>query len=134
MDTVLEWVPGYDIYYRVKHKNARPYRLLQALPIPTEQAERVNIDFITKLPAGEGGYDAVATIINPQTKRACVTLGLSRNWSRERIKGNQATFDNSQRNNLRSCVRFRGVVFVRTFVPISLRRGEKSPFYQGACK
>jgi len=33
-----------------------------------------------------------------------VTLGLSRNQSAARIKGNQATFDNSQRNNLRSCV------------------------------
>jgi len=33
-----------------------------------------------------------------------VTLGLSRNRSAGRIKGYQATFDNSQRNNLRSCV------------------------------
>jgi len=33
-----------------------------------------------------------------------VTLGLYYNRSVERIKGNQATFDNSQRNNLRSCV------------------------------
>jgi len=70
MDTVTEWVAGCDVCYRVKHKNARPYGLLQALPIPTEQAERVNIDFITKLPAGKGGYDAVATIIHPLTKRA----------------------------------------------------------------
>ena len=36
-----------------------------------------------------------------------VTLGLSGNQSVERIKGNQATFDNSQRNNLRSHVWFR---------------------------
>ena len=33
-----------------------------------------------------------------------VTLGLYRNQSTGRVKGNQATFDNSQRNNLRSCV------------------------------
>jgi len=33
-----------------------------------------------------------------------VTLGLFRNRSAVGIKGNQATFDNSQRNNLRSCV------------------------------
>ena len=33
-----------------------------------------------------------------------VTLGLYRNRSVEKIKGNQATFDNSQRNNPRSCV------------------------------
>ena len=54
----------------MKHKNARPYGLPQALPIPTERAERVNIDFITKLPAEEGGYDAVATTIDPLTKRS----------------------------------------------------------------
>jgi len=69
-DTVAEWVAGCDECHRVKHKNGRPYGLLQALPIPTERAERVNIDFITKLPAGEGGYDAVDTIIDPLTKRA----------------------------------------------------------------
>jgi len=69
-DMVAEWVAGCDVCHWVKHKNARPYRLLQALPIPMEQTERVNIDFITKLPAGEGGYDAVATIIDPLTKRA----------------------------------------------------------------
>jgi len=33
-----------------------------------------------------------------------VTLGLGHNQSVQRIKGNQATFDNSQWNNLRSCV------------------------------
>jgi len=30
----------------------------------------VNIDFITKLPTSEAGHDAVATIIDPLTKRA----------------------------------------------------------------
>ena len=70
MDTVAEWVARCDVCHRVKHKNFRPYGLLQTLPISTERAERVNIDFITKLPAGEGGYDAVATIIDPLTKRA----------------------------------------------------------------
>jgi len=37
--------------------------------------------------------------------------GVVSNRSVERIKGNQATFDNSQRNNLRSCVWVRWVVF-----------------------
>ena len=46
-----------------------------------------------------------------------VTLGLSRYRSAARIKGNQATFDHSQRNNLRSCVWVSAVVFlVRMFV------------------
>jgi len=35
---------------------------------------------------------------------AVVTPGFYCNRSVERIKGNQATFDDSQRNNLRSCV------------------------------
>ena len=54
-----------------------------------------------------------------------VTLGLYRNRSAGRIKGNQATFDNSQRNNLRSCVWLSVVVSLRMFVLISLRRGKK---------
>jgi len=33
-----------------------------------------------------------------------VTLGLSRYWSLGRNEGNQATSDNSQQNNLRSCM------------------------------
>jgi len=35
-DAVAEWVAGCDVCHRVKHKNARPYGLLQALQIPTE--------------------------------------------------------------------------------------------------
>jgi len=69
-DSIAEWITGCDVCHRVKHKNARPYGLLQALPIPLERAERVNIDFVTKLPTSEAGYDAVATIIDPLTKRA----------------------------------------------------------------
>jgi len=67
-DSNVEWITGCDVCHRVKHKNARPYGLLQALPIPLERAERVNIDFVTKLPMSEAGYDAVATIIDPLTK------------------------------------------------------------------
>ena len=46
-----------------------------------------------------------------QQQNTLVTLGLSRNRSVGRIKGNQATFDNSQRNNLRSSVWFQWVWF-----------------------
>jgi len=45
-----------------------------------------------------------ATPITTRDIIAVVILGLSCNRSVGRIKGNQATFDNSQRNNLRSCV------------------------------
>ena len=69
-DSVAEWIAGCEVCHRIKHKNASQYGLLQALPIPLEHAERVNIDFITKLPTLEAGYNAVATIIDPLTKRA----------------------------------------------------------------
>jgi len=68
--SVAEWIAGCDICHRIKHKNGRPYGLLQALPIPLDRAERVNIDFVTKLPTSETGDNAVVTIINPLTKRA----------------------------------------------------------------
>ena len=69
-DSVAEWIAGCEVCHRIKHKIATPFGLLQALPIPLEHAERVNIDFVTKLPTSEAGYDAVATIIDPLTKRA----------------------------------------------------------------
>jgi len=69
-DSIAEWIAGCDVCHRIKHKNARPYGLLQPLPIPLEQAERVNIDFVTKLPTSEAGHDAVTTIVDPLTKRA----------------------------------------------------------------
>jgi len=69
-DSVAEWIAGCDIRHRIKHKNASVYGLLQALLIPLERAERVNIDFVTKLQTSEAGYEAIATIIDPLTKRA----------------------------------------------------------------
>ena len=69
-DSITEWIAGCDVCHRIKPKNARPYELLQPLPIPLERAERVHIDFVTKLPTSEAGHDAVATIIDPLTKQA----------------------------------------------------------------
>jgi len=69
-DSIAQWIAGCDVCHRIKHKNDRPYGLLQPLPIPLERAERVNIDFVTKLPTSEAGYDEVATIIDSLTKRA----------------------------------------------------------------
>jgi transposase InsO family protein len=68
--SVANWIATCNVCHRMKHKNARLYGILQALPIPAECAERVNIDFITKLPASQDGYDAVSTIIDPLTKTA----------------------------------------------------------------
>ena len=63
---------------------------------------------LLSLPEGERARGIVST---PTALGKSVTLGLSRNQSVRESKGNQATFDNSQRNNLRSCVWFRGVWF-----------------------
>jgi len=68
-DKIANWIPGCDVCYWVKHKNAKPYGILQVLPTPLERAEQVNIDFITKLPTSKSGYDAVTTAIDPLTKR-----------------------------------------------------------------
>jgi len=68
-NSIAEWITRCDICHHVNHKNTRPYGLLQALPIPLERAERVNIDFVMKLPTSEAGYDAVTTIIDPLKKR-----------------------------------------------------------------
>jgi len=69
-DSVTEWIAGCDVCHRIKHKNDRPYGLLQVLPIPLERTEQVKIDFVTKLPTSEAGYDAGEAIIDPLTKRA----------------------------------------------------------------
>ena len=58
-----------------------------------------------------------------------MTLGLYRNRSVKRIKGNQATFDNSPRNNLRSCVWVSVVVLVRMLVLIFLQGGKPLCLY-----
>jgi len=69
-DSIAKWIAGCDGFHRIKHKDARPYGLLQPLPIPLERAEQVNIDFVTMLPTSEAGHNTVATIIDPLTKRA----------------------------------------------------------------
>jgi len=61
------------------------------------------------------GHSRYSDEIRQERKRN-VTLGSYRNQSVRRIKGNQATFDNSQRNNLRSCVWVSVVVLVRMVV------------------
>ena len=59
-----------------------------------------------------------------------MTLELSWKQSAGRIKGNQATFDNSQQNNLRPCVcGFGGGVGEDVRTDFSLLEGEILPFY-----
>ena len=62
--------------------------------------------YIDKFDAGlpERTQTQLAMLPTKPTTMTAVTLGFAGNRSVGRIKGNQATFDNSQRNNLRSCV------------------------------
>jgi len=66
--------------------------------VPTGLVELLGVGFswLVGLGSCERGF--------PMGDPWAVTLGLYRNRSVRRIKGNQATFDNSQRNNLRSCL------------------------------
>jgi len=88
----------------------RPHGLPSS--IVSDRGSLFTSDFWKRVTEALGISCNLSTAFHPQTdgqtERANatldVTLGLFRNRSVQRIKGNQATFDNSQRNNLRSCV------------------------------
>jgi hypothetical protein len=68
--TVRAGVRGCEVCHRVTYSNQLPYCLLQPLPILVTRASRVNINFITKLPAtARDGYNCIITIVDPLTKR-----------------------------------------------------------------
>jgi hypothetical protein len=75
---VKRYVRGCAVCHRAKPSNEKPYGLLQPLEIPRRRWERINVDFITKLPettaSGEGspygGNDTIITFIDALTKRA----------------------------------------------------------------
>ena len=74
---VKRYVRGCAACHRAKPPNEKPYGLLQPLEIPRRHWQRINVDFITKLPLtvpGElpthGGNDTVITFIDALTKRA----------------------------------------------------------------
>jgi hypothetical protein len=68
-DSAKRWVSTCDICHRIKPNNALPYGLTMPLPIPGERGDRINIDFITKMPASEKGNDTIVTIVDSLTKR-----------------------------------------------------------------
>jgi len=112
-------------FHRFLIRNAITLRIItnKAQETPEEYFETI-INFLcfnqrnSQLRDGTEDLSSAVTVSLPRFDRHpppppsvvyCVTLGLYRNRSVERIKGNQATFDNSQRNNLRSCVWVRWV-------------------------
>ena len=74
---VKHYVRGCAACHRAKPPDGKPFGLLQPLEIPKRRWERINVDFVTKLPetaAGElpsyGGNDTIITFIDALTKRA----------------------------------------------------------------
>ena len=53
---------------RNKPSNARPYGLLQPLPIPERTFEQVTIDLITQLPRSTRGNDAIVVMVDKLSK------------------------------------------------------------------
>jgi hypothetical protein len=68
-ETVRAWIRGCATCLRIKPRNQLPAGLLSPLDIPAARGERVNIDFITKLPTTTAGNDTIVTIIDGLTKR-----------------------------------------------------------------
>nr|GFC28041.1 hypothetical protein [Tanacetum cinerariifolium] len=55
---------------KVKAEHQRPSGLLQQPEIPVWKWERITMDFITKLPITQSGYDSIWVIVNRLTKSA----------------------------------------------------------------
>lgn len=68
-ETVRSWIRGCATCLRVKPKNQLPAGLLSPLDIPAARGERINIDFVTKLPTSTSGNDTIVTIVDGLTKR-----------------------------------------------------------------
>jgi hypothetical protein len=68
--TIAAYMKGCDICHHVKPTNDKPFGKLEKLEIPEERWSRIGIDFITKLPTTNLGYDCIVLIIDHLTKRA----------------------------------------------------------------
>nr|GEZ04024.1 putative reverse transcriptase domain-containing protein [Tanacetum cinerariifolium] len=55
---------------KVKDEHQRPSELLQQPEIPVWKWERITMDFITKLPRTQSGYDSIWVIVDRLTKLA----------------------------------------------------------------
>jgi transposase InsO family protein len=68
----------------VKHSNQLSYSVLQPLPFLETRVSRVNVDFITKLPATvKDVYDCKITIVDPLTKRVWWKAGKEKDLTAE---------------------------------------------------
>ncbi|GJP52822.1 hypothetical protein CLOM_g11910 [Closterium sp. NIES-68] len=67
---VQQYVASYDTCQRMQLSRLRPAGLLQALEPPSRPWQQVTMDFVTGLPAGPSGNDAILVVVDRLTKMA----------------------------------------------------------------
>ena len=65
---MVDFVVKYGIYQQVKVEHRKPARLLQPLPIPEWKWEMIIMDFVSRLPRGKKGNNAIWVIIDQLSK------------------------------------------------------------------
>jgi hypothetical protein len=71
---VAGYVAKYSICQQVKVEHRKPAGLLQPLPIPEWKWEMITMDFVSGLPIGKRGNDAIWVIVDRLTKSALFLL------------------------------------------------------------
>jgi hypothetical protein len=67
---VAGYMAKYSICQQVKVEHRKPAGLLQPLPIPEWKWEMITMDFVSGLPRGKKGNDAIWVIVDRLTKSA----------------------------------------------------------------
>jgi hypothetical protein len=71
---VAGYVAKCSIFQQVKVEHRKPARLLQPLPIPEWKWEMITMDFVSGLPRGKRGNNAIWVIMDRLTKSALFLL------------------------------------------------------------
>ncbi|GJZ40349.1 putative reverse transcriptase domain-containing protein [Tanacetum coccineum] len=71
-------------YSKVKAKHQRPSGLLQQTEVPEWKWDKINMDFITKLPKTKSGHDMIWVIVDKLTKSAHF-LAMREDYNTERL-------------------------------------------------
>jgi len=71
---VAGYVAKCSIFQQVKVEHRKPARLLQPLPIPEWKWEMITMDFVSGLPRGKRGNNAIWVIMDRLTKSAIFLL------------------------------------------------------------
>jgi len=71
---IAEFMSNYEICQQVKIEHQKPAGELQSLTIPEWKLEDISMDFVTGLPRGKKGNDAIWVIVDWLTKSALLLL------------------------------------------------------------